>query len=208
MSVLAHSRRLPVTCPCCPRAPSLLRTIWLSRPYLVRYRKGLAPERPCWGDTKSPLVRNALCGPKQSSRQSDGTPWVKFDEGGYPILSPVTEVGKMVTWTGRQEWLRDSLYQWHQYTVSLDRDNHLRGDCTHPECRPAQAERSVIANVGREHGRITARIVVRAPPAPRQSCWTHDRNPLASEGAVRTCTNAPGGPLPNVDTRLDQFGGF
>ncbi len=36
-------------------------------------------------------------------RKPDGTPWVKFYEGGYPSLSPVTEVGKMVEWTGRQQ---------------------------------------------------------------------------------------------------------
>ncbi len=60
-------------------------------------------------------------------RKPDGTPWVKFNEQGFPSLSPVTEVGKMVTWTGRQEWRRDGLYQWHQYTVRLDSDNHLTG---------------------------------------------------------------------------------
>jgi TonB family protein len=63
-------------------------------------------------------------------RKPDGTPWVKFYERGYPSLSPVTEVGKMVTWTGREEhvgggssaWLR-----WLQYTVWPDGDNHLSG---------------------------------------------------------------------------------
>jgi TonB family protein len=60
-------------------------------------------------------------------RKPDGTPWVKLTERGYPSLSPVTEVGKMVTWTGRQEWLPGGLYQWRQYTLSLDADNHLRG---------------------------------------------------------------------------------
>ncbi len=63
-------------------------------------------------------------------RKPDGTPWVKFNERGYPSLSPVTEVGKMVTWTGRQEYLPGNgggKYQWHQYTVWPDGDNHLRG---------------------------------------------------------------------------------
>src|SRR5580692_12821601 len=36
-------------------------------------------------------------------RKPDGTPWVKFYERGYSSLSPVTEVVKMVTWTGREE---------------------------------------------------------------------------------------------------------
>jgi TonB family protein len=63
-------------------------------------------------------------------RKPDGTPWVKFYEGGYPSLSPVTEVGKMVEWTGRQQHLAgdqrgDST--WIQYTVWPDGDNHLSG---------------------------------------------------------------------------------
>jgi TonB family protein len=63
-------------------------------------------------------------------RKPDGTPWVKFNERGYPSLSPVTEVGKMVTWTGRQEYIPGNgggKYQWLQYTVWPDGDNHLRG---------------------------------------------------------------------------------
>jgi TonB family protein len=37
-------------------------------------------------------------------RKPDGTPWVKFDKGGLPVLAPVTEVGKMVQWTGHVEY--------------------------------------------------------------------------------------------------------
>jgi len=61
-------------------------------------------------------------------RKPDGTPWVKFYEGGYPVLSPVTEVGKMVQWTGRMEHAspKDG-YNWTQYTVWPDGDNHLSG---------------------------------------------------------------------------------
>jgi TonB family protein len=63
-------------------------------------------------------------------RKPDGTPWVKFYEGGQPSLSPVTEVGKMVQWTGRHERLPgeqrgDSV--WIQYTVWSDGGNHLSG---------------------------------------------------------------------------------
>jgi TonB family protein len=66
-------------------------------------------------------------------RKPDGTPWVKFYERGHASLSAVTEIGKMVTWAGRQEHNRygagdgggdDS---WFQYTVWPDGDNHLRG---------------------------------------------------------------------------------
>jgi len=63
-------------------------------------------------------------------RKPDGTPWVKFYERGYPSLSPVTEVGKMVTWTGRQEYMnlgKDMALRWLQYTVWPDGDNHLSG---------------------------------------------------------------------------------
>jgi TonB family protein len=62
-------------------------------------------------------------------RKPDGTPWVKFYEGGYLSLSPVTEVGKMVQWTGRAEHRgarRDGM-DWVQYTVWPDGDNHLSG---------------------------------------------------------------------------------
>jgi TonB family protein len=58
-------------------------------------------------------------------RKPDGTPWVKFWERGHQSLAPVTEVGKMVTWTGRQESAKDE--RWLQYTVWPDGDNHLSG---------------------------------------------------------------------------------
>jgi TonB family protein len=64
-------------------------------------------------------------------RKPDGTPWVKFYGVGYPSISPVTQVGKMVTWTGAPEWVPrgggGGQNQWHQYTVWADGDNHLRG---------------------------------------------------------------------------------
>ncbi len=62
-------------------------------------------------------------------RKPDGTPWVKFHERGYPSLSPVTEVGKMVTWTGRMEHAgpKGEVIYWLQYTVWPDGDNHLTG---------------------------------------------------------------------------------
>lgn len=63
-------------------------------------------------------------------RKPDGTPWVKFYERGYPSLSPVTQVGKMLTWTGRQESFGPNPSSgafWLQYTVWSDSDNHLSG---------------------------------------------------------------------------------
>jgi TonB family protein len=60
-------------------------------------------------------------------RKPDGTPWVKFYEGGFPVLSPVTEIGKIVRWTGREEHLIRGLSQFTQYTVWPDGDNKLGG---------------------------------------------------------------------------------
>ena len=62
-------------------------------------------------------------------RKPDGTPWVKFNEGGKLSLSPVTEVGKMVQWTGNEERPcgRDCLSFFPQYTAWPDGDNHLSG---------------------------------------------------------------------------------
>ena len=61
-------------------------------------------------------------------RKPDGTPWVKFYERGYETLAPVTQVGKMVSWTGREEHLgMQGGSQWLQYTVWPDGDNHLTG---------------------------------------------------------------------------------
>jgi TonB family protein len=60
-------------------------------------------------------------------RKPDGTPWVEFYERGAPSLSPVTQIGKMLTWTGREEHLGRNGDAWHQYTVWPDGENHLSG---------------------------------------------------------------------------------
>ena len=59
-------------------------------------------------------------------RKPDGTPWVKFYERGTPSLSPVTQIGRMVTWTGRTQ-INQAASFWFQYTVWPDDDNHLTG---------------------------------------------------------------------------------
>jgi TonB family protein len=61
-------------------------------------------------------------------KPDDGTPWVKFYEGGYSILAPVTEVGKMVEWTGREEHFRGGISWFYQYTVWPDGDNKISGN--------------------------------------------------------------------------------
>ncbi len=62
-------------------------------------------------------------------RKPDGTPWVKFYKGGNPSVSPVTEVGKMVQWTGAVEhpFPKDALLFFPQYTAWPDGDSHLSG---------------------------------------------------------------------------------
>ena len=60
-------------------------------------------------------------------RKPDGTPWIKFYEGGFPILAPVTEVGKMVQWTGRAEHLKSGTSRYTQYTVWPEGENNLNG---------------------------------------------------------------------------------
>jgi TonB family protein len=61
-------------------------------------------------------------------RTPDGAPWVKFYEGGQPIIAPVNEVGKMVQWTGREEHPRKTMSLYYHYTVWSDGDNNLSGN--------------------------------------------------------------------------------
>lgn len=63
-------------------------------------------------------------------RKPDGTPWVNFYERGIPVLAPVTQIGKMVTWTGPREVIgggSSTYIRFLQYTVWADGDNHLIG---------------------------------------------------------------------------------
>ncbi len=64
-------------------------------------------------------------------RKPDGTPWVKFDADGLPVVSPVTEVGNMLQWTGHVIHVNmregGGVQYYLQYTVWPDGDNHLSG---------------------------------------------------------------------------------
>ena len=63
-------------------------------------------------------------------RKPDGTPWVKFSEKGIVGLSPVTQIGTMVTWTGPTQILMGNNIGgmfWYQYTAWPDGDNRLHG---------------------------------------------------------------------------------
>ncbi len=61
-------------------------------------------------------------------RKPDGTPWVKFYESGFPIISPVIEIGKLVQWTGREEHIRGGASWFYTYTVWPDGENKLIGN--------------------------------------------------------------------------------
>lgn len=60
-------------------------------------------------------------------RRPDGTPWVKFDEGGFSTLAPVIEMGKTVQWTGREERRGKGASSVNLYTVWPNGDNTLSG---------------------------------------------------------------------------------
>jgi TonB family protein len=61
-------------------------------------------------------------------RRPDGKPWVQFYEGGYSILAPVTEVGKTVQWTGREEHILKGVTVYTEYSLWPDGDNNLTGN--------------------------------------------------------------------------------
>ncbi len=61
-------------------------------------------------------------------RKPDGTPWVRFNEGGVPLIAPVTEAGKLVQWTGRAEHPRRDVEFYYQYTVWTDGGDGLNGN--------------------------------------------------------------------------------
>jgi TonB family protein len=61
-------------------------------------------------------------------RKPDGTPWVQFYQSGYSVLSPVVQVGQLVSWTGPAEHLRGGMVRFVQYTVWPDGDDKLIGN--------------------------------------------------------------------------------
>jgi TonB family protein len=129
--VLAYRHGQPVTAgytPVSSKSPFTITNAPVKSPILTTML-----QRTCTGTMVLGGLRNhPIYGMRYSIqaiffRKPDGTPWVKLHERGYESLSPVTQVGKMVTWTGRQENLALADYQWLQYTVWPDGDNHLRG---------------------------------------------------------------------------------
>jgi TonB family protein len=90
-------------------------------------------QRTCTGTVVRQGVRNhPMYGVRSSARavffrRPDGTPWVKFDEGGFSTLAPVEELGKTVQWTGREERIGKGASFITRYTVWSDGDNTLNG---------------------------------------------------------------------------------
>jgi TonB family protein len=59
-------------------------------------------------------------------RRPDGTPWVEFHEGGHMSISPVVEVGKLVSWRGPTSGKSGAGAVWY-YTAWLEGNNKLKG---------------------------------------------------------------------------------
>ncbi len=91
-------------------------------------------QRTCTGTVVKEGIRNhPMYGGRYSAqavffRRPDGTPWVKFDEGGEPLIAPVTEAGKLVQWTGRVERPRKNVEFYYQYTMWPEGDDRLSGN--------------------------------------------------------------------------------
>jgi TonB family protein len=134
--VLAHRHDQPVAAgytPVLSKSPFTIMNDPVKSPILETMLK-----RICTGTVVRGAVPNhPIYGIRYSAqaiffRKPDGTPWVEFNSvgshGGGPSLSPVTEVGKMLQFTGHVEYgLRGEIVLFPQYTVWSDGDNHLSG---------------------------------------------------------------------------------
>ena len=100
-------------------------------------------------------------------RKPDGTPWVTFYEGGFPILAPVTEVGKLVQWTARQERVGGGVKRFTQYNVWHDCDNNLSGKIEIVYAGDANLQRD-INNGGTADFSCATEVV----PAVTWSAWS------------------------------------
>ncbi len=124
--VLAHRHDQPVAAeyaPVASKAPFTITNAPVHSPILNEML-----QRTCTGKVVKQGIRNhPWYGVRYEAkaiffRRPDGTPWVSFYEGGYLILAPVTEGGKMVQWTGRPEHRGSAQTFFHQYTLWSDGD--------------------------------------------------------------------------------------
>jgi TonB family protein len=134
--ILAHRHDQPVAAGYTP--------VLSNRPFTITNDPVESPilekmlQRTCTGEVVKEGIRNSpMYGSHYRAeaiffRRPDGTPWVKFFEGGYSILAPVTEVGNVVQWTGREEHLKNGVSLFYQYVVWPDGDNKLTGSISYP----------------------------------------------------------------------------
>jgi TonB family protein len=131
--VLAHRHDDPVAAgytPALPKRPFTIANDPVKSPILETML-----QKTCTGTVVKEGIRNH---PAYGGRHwvqavffrkpDDGTPWVKFYDGGEPLLAPVNEVGKMVQWTGKTEHPRRAVEFQYQYTVWPDGENKLTGN--------------------------------------------------------------------------------
>ena len=131
--ILAHRHDQPVTAdykPVVSKHPFTITNDPVKSPILETMM-----QRTCTGTVVKEGIRNHpwYGGPHWVQavffrRPDDGTPWVKFYDGGEPLLAPVNEVGKLVQWTGKGESPRKNMSFQYQYTVWSDGDNKLSGN--------------------------------------------------------------------------------
>ncbi len=111
------------------------------RPFTITNQPVTSPiletilQRTCSGEVVKEGIRNhpAYGGHHWAQavffrRPEDGTPWVKYYDGGQALIAPVNELGKMVQWTGPQEYPRKGAswyYFAYHFTVWPDGENKL-----------------------------------------------------------------------------------
>ena len=90
-------------------------------------------QKSCAGSVVKQGIRNhPAYGVRNSAeavffRKPDGSPWVRFYEGGFGTLAPVVEIGKIVKWSGRVEWIGGGSRSFTEYTLWPDGGNSLNG---------------------------------------------------------------------------------
>ena len=97
-------------------------------------------------------------------RKPDGTPWVSFYDAGFNTLSPVTEVGKLVQWTGREQRLGGGNFSYIQFSVWAEGDSALNGNIETVFFGPAKSSQPI--NRG---GTVDLTCTAEVVPAPSWS---------------------------------------
>ena len=119
--VLAHRHDQPVAAgytPVLSKSPFTIMNDPVKSPILETML-----QRTCTGtEAKGGIINHPSYGMRSRAqaiffRKPDGTPWVKYYVWGYPNLSPVTEVGKMVQFTILDQQGRGKEPVWVHYTL-------------------------------------------------------------------------------------------